>query len=390
MTHISRPLYKRLGVLAVVTGLALAAMLAFAPLQRALSQQSIVTAPGLTIEASGDASMTMETDQVTLALGKQTIVVNASDISEIQQRDSEKVVAAIRSAVNDNNSTTIVMGGSYLNPYFSGPMPTPRSNIYTAYITSPITIDPEDLAETAERIADAGFSVEGIYLASPSADTMSPFPLGTAYGEILPAIGPEGNESSSVTSNSTAYKITLNIAITSKPDTLQNVVKQYEELSERLNNLQKELGITDGAQPPNANFFPSYDGGIGQNPSGQYSSHIQIVVKTDPSNVDEIIQAAGNEGAYLENLYGSFSDDAIDKARVELNQKALESAKARANEMGAPLGLEAQAVKSIKIDGNALFGTPSYRGVGLLSSFPYYGTPSQQLSVTVTAEFEMG
>jgi hypothetical protein len=24
------------------------------------------------------------------------------------------------------------------------------------------------------------------------------------------------------------------------------------------------------------------------------------------------------------------------------------------------------------------------------SSFPYYGTPSQQLSVTVTAEFEMG
>jgi uncharacterized protein YggE len=198
---------------------------------------------------------------------------------------------------------------------------------------------------------------------------------------------PDSPDTASVTPE---FQVNLNIAISSKPDTLQNVVKEYEEKYNELIALLGDLGISEEKiQPGNVSFNPTYYDGPGLATS--YVAYTQFIVKTDTKNVNKVSDAAKTEGAYFENVFMSMSDAAIDNARIELNQLAFANAGEKANEMAKPLGLKVGNVKSIDISTSTLNpygGIATYRGVSVASPY-YYNTPGQEISISVTAEFEL-
>lgn len=289
------------------------------------------------------------------------VPVDASKVTEINLQQI-KVIDAIKKAADDDK-TTVSIGSSYINQQYTGqPMP---GSTFTAYASIPITLEMENFTDVVTKITDAGFSIESIY-------TNPVYPV---------------EDSTSVTPE---FQVNLNIAISSKPDTLQNVVKEYEEKYNELIALLGDLGISEEKiQPGNVSFNPTYYDGPGLATS--YVAYTQFIVKTDTKNVNKVSDAAKTEGAYFENVFMSMSDAAIDNARIELNQLAFANAGEKANEMAKPLGLKVGNVKSIDISTSTLNpygGIATYRGVSVASPY-YYNTPGQEISISVTAEFEL-
>jgi uncharacterized protein YggE len=97
--------------------------------------------------------------------------------------------------------------------------------------------------------------------------------------------------------------------------------------------------------------------------------------------------------AFVENVFISVSDGAIDKARQDLSQQAIADARSRAEEMAQPLGLQVKGIKSIEAGTsqtpNPYGGDIVYRGVKVLQPY-YYQNLSGNISVSITVEFELG
>lgn len=186
--------------------------------------------------------------------------------------------------------------------------------------------------------------------------------------------------------------VTGYVVINTQPDTLENTIKTTYEKIEKVKAILKDAGIdSEKLEPANVSFNPAYYGGPG--PGTTYSTYTQFIVKTDLSNINKIAEAARNEGAYLENVFLSISDAAIDKARIELNQLAFANAQERANEIAQPLGLKIGSVKSIEVNaipfGNPYGGIVTYRGVNIIPPYYISSIQGQQVSVAMTVEFEL-
>lgn len=432
-------------------------------LQNAFSQKA-VSASGASIKVTGEASKTLDPDQATVMLAIQNQPVDISEIADLPAQQM-RVIDAVRAAGDEK--TTISIGNSYINQYYSGP-PSP-SNTFTGYASIAISSDIEQFTVISEALSDEGFGLESISVSQVPqysvADASVIIPFGASDQNSLPFeprdivvasgsmvtwinqdsalhtatsgtpssddagkifdtgfLGPGDSATVRISGlpGTISYYCVLHpfmtgsitisdeepvsreepdqetkkmvvtgyVVINTQPDTLENTIKTTYERIERVKAILKKSGIdSDNVEPANVSFSPAYYDG----PGTTYSTYTQFIVKTDPSNITKIAEAAKKEGAYLENVFLSISDAAIDKARIELNQLAFANAQERANEIAQPLGLKVGSTKSIEVNaspsGNPYGGTVTYRGVNIVP--PYYSIQGQQVSVTMTVEFEL-
>ncbi|MBI1829529.1 MAG: SIMPL domain-containing protein [Thaumarchaeota archaeon] len=187
----------------------------------------------------------------------------------------------------------------------------------------------------------------------------------------------------------TKSQITINIVVDTKPDTLQNSLKAYQERFATLQNILNEKGISiDQSKQNQLNFNQFYS-----NPT-QYSyftSNTDVIVKTDPKNIDKVLQVAKNQKASISNIVLSTSDSSIDAIRKDLTQKAIEDATKNAEDILDSTGLTIKGIKSIEINPPSMTsGQPvDYHGIRLASNDPAF-YQAGQASVSVTIEFQVG
>lgn len=432
-------------------------------IQNAFSQKAASASSGASIKVTGEASKTLDPDQATVTLAVQTQPVGISEIADLHAQQV-RIVDSIREAVGDEN-TTVSIGNSYFNQYYSGP--SIPSNTFVGYASIAISSGIDQFAAISEALSNEGFGLESISVSQVPqysvADASVIIPFGASDQNSLPfeprdivvasgstvtwinqdsalhtatsgrpgdddagklfdtaILGPGDSATvridgspgiipyycvlhpfmtglitisdeepvSEESDHETKMVVTGYVVINTQPDTLENTIKTTYEKIESVKTILKDAGIdSEKIEPANVSFNPAYYGGPGL---GTYTAYTQFIVKTDLSNIDKVVEAARKEGAYLENVYLSISDAAIDKARVELNQLAFANAQERADEIAQPLGLKVGNVKSIEVNaspsGNP-YGIVTYRGVNIVP--PYYNTQGQQVSVTMTAEFEL-
>jgi len=370
---------------------------------------SDVNLTGTTIKIAGEASKRIEPDQVTIVLAIQTKPVDAASIIDIQQQSAKKVMDTVKAVADANNSSlTVTEGTTTLNPQYSGDsLPLSPDTEFIAHASLPITIGIDQLSEIAQKMTNAGFAIEDLhssYGASPYAGI--PYPgLSFEYGRSMQQESDTNNsnimtqfDNSTIAANQTEFQVNLSIAISTKPDTLQNVVHNYKAKFENLTKILEDSGIPSETthQPVEVSIEPLFNG-VGQQQNSSYESYTQFIVRTDAANIESVVQAAQKQGAYAENIFLSISDSQIDEARKELSRLAFENAKDRANEMAQSLGLQVKEVRSIEVNMNSLptqYGgiAAAYRGVNFVQ--PDGNFPDAQgggeVSVSVVAEFELG
>ncbi|HEX5457059.1 MAG TPA: SIMPL domain-containing protein [Candidatus Nitrosotalea sp.] len=199
--------------------------------------------------------------------------------------------------------------------------------------------------------------------------------------------GGDGNN----TSKETKSQITLNVIIDTKPDTIQNTVTAYQERFATLKNVLSEKGITlDESKQNQLSFNQFYSGSPGQ--YSYYSSATDVVIKTDPKNLDELMTIIKNQKAGVQSMVLSISDSALDAARKDLTQKAIDDATKKAEELIDSSGLKIKTIKKIDIDStpmNQNNGIWDYHGVRLSLNDPSF-YQSGQASIKVTIDFEVG
>lgn len=191
------------------------------------------------------------------------------------------------------------------------------------------------------------------------------------------------------TAPETKQQITLNIIVDTKPDTLQNSLTAYQQRFATLQSILHEKGISidpSKQNQMNVNLFNS-------NPS-QYSyftSNTDVIIKTDPTNIEKIIKVAKNQRVSISSLVLTMSDSSIDVMRKDLTQKAIEDATKKAEDILGSTGLTIKGVKKIEINPPSMAsGQPvDYRGVRVVSNDPTF-YQAGQASVSVTVEFQVG
>lgn len=187
----------------------------------------------------------------------------------------------------------------------------------------------------------------------------------------------------------TKSQITLNVVVDTKPDTLQNSLKAYQDRFTTLQNTLDEKGISiDESKRNQLNFNQFYS-----NPT-QYSyftSNTDVIIKTDLKNIDKVLEVAKNQGVSISNIVLSTSDSSIDEIRKDLTQKAIEDATKKAEDILDSTGLTIKGIK--KIEANPSSGTPGqpsdYHGMRIISNDPSF-YQAGQASVSVTVEFQVG
>ena len=192
----------------------------------------------------------------------------------------------------------------------------------------------------------------------------------------------------------TKYQVNVNVAIETQPASLQDTIKNYEEKLETLKKILETSGISsDSIQNNQVNFNPTYYG----NGGGQYSvysTYTQIIVKTDYAKIDEVLKAAKDSGAFVENMIMSVSDSKIDNIKTDLTRQALQDAMKNAQEIAEPSGLQIKGIKKIEVNTKPVFqyggGPVMYRGVSMWTQYDPSYLRAGEVSVSVTAEFEIG
>ena len=188
----------------------------------------------------------------------------------------------------------------------------------------------------------------------------------------------------------TKSQITMNVIIDTKPDTIQNAVHGYQTRLATLEKILNENGIsTSDTKQNQVNFNQAYS-----NPAQytSFSANTDIIVKTDPKNLDKITNAAKDAKANISSITLSISDSAIDSARKDLTQKALEDATKNAQDIIEQSGLQIKGIKNIDVNpalANQGANAIPYRGVIFpTNNLSYYTTSDTK--ITVQVEFEVG
>jgi uncharacterized protein YggE len=265
-----------------------------------------------TIKVTGDASIKLAPDQVVMTITMQSPPSDITSALDKQKEKTQKLVSAIQSSVYDDK-TSVTVGQVSLNPFYSGQPSYSDINTFTIYASTSVETDIDNFAVIVKKLTEEGYSFENVYASPYLAQQASGSPEPMPEGEITPSV----DESK---------QITINVVVNTNPDTLNNVLAEYEKKYANLLQILDEIGIpSDHIKPANVNVNPTYYG-PGQN--SNYNTYSQIIVKTDPKNIETISKIVTQEGtAYIESTSLSISESAVNNARDDLNQKALENAK---------------------------------------------------------------
>jgi uncharacterized protein YggE len=344
----------------------------------AFSQYStILSENNPTIKVTGDASIKLEPDQVVMTITMQSPPSDITSALDKQKEKTQKLVDAIQSSLKDDK-TSVTIGQVSLNPFYSGQPSYSDINTFTIYASTSVETDIDNFAVIVKKLTEEGYSFENVYASPFLARAASGSPEPMPEGEITPFV----DESK---------QITINVVVNTKPDTLNNVLGEYEKKYANLLQILDDIGIpSDHIKTANVNVNPTYYG-PGQN--SNYNTYSQIIVKTEPKNIETISKIVNQEGtAYIESTSLSVSESAVNNARDELNQKALENAKIRADSLAKLAGLKVKGVQSIDAVNpfvNQNGGLTSIYGVYMVQPY-YYQNLSGEIVTSIIVEFELG
>lgn len=187
----------------------------------------------------------------------------------------------------------------------------------------------------------------------------------------------------------TKLQININIVVDTKPDSLQNSIKAYQDRFTTLKNIMAEKGISiDESKQNQLNFNQFYS------TPAQYSyftSNTDVIIKTNVKNLGKVLDITKNQNVNISNMVLSTSDSLIDGMRKDLTQKAIDDATQKAQDILDSTGLTIKGIKKIEI--NPPSAAPGqlvdYRGIRLYANDPAF-YQSGQASVSVTVEFQVG
>jgi uncharacterized protein YggE len=300
---------------------------------------------------TGDATTSLTPDQATVVINVQTQPDDLTTVLADQEEKIGEIKQAVQDAVAD---ASVTIGQRNVYPYYSG-YGTPASDDVTFNIYESTTIQ-----TNIDQLSDLVTALAGI--------------TDGAGGEEV----------------STENPITIGVTLSTKPAVLTEAIAEYEQKYMDLLAVLEEVGIPeDQIQQNNFSIYPVY---YGSNPATSYNAYTQVIVKTNPENIDEATEAVRDiDTTFVENVFLSMSDEAIDNAREDLTSQAIANAQERASEMVEALGLQVAGIKSIEADtGQSVspYGGEFYRGVKIVQPYYYQGV-SGDVSVSVTVEFEL-
>jgi len=355
-----------------------------------------------TIKVTGESTMPVKQDQVTIVINTQTQPGKLDAVLAKQQDKNNQIVNAVQQVVGDAKGTQITIGTQNLNQQYSSPPPVQNSKnvTFNVYATVGIRTDIDHLADLVNRLSDAGFgfqsvSIDPAFTTALAREAAESYGGGVAIGGIGP-VPSSGSAPVPPTSNATASNATspiiLGVSVSTAPNTLNKAIGEYTQKYKELLDLLKAAKVSiSQIQLTNLNINPNYYTPPTQNVT--YASSTAIYVSTNIANTEKVIAAAQKAGGLAQNLYLSASDSAIDDARKALYQKAIENATNRAQEIAQPLGLEVKAIMSIDAAaGPTQYGggvSATYRGLHLVQIESNPPPNPSELSASVTVEFEL-
>ena len=426
-----------------------------------------------TITVTGESSMRIEPDQITIDVSVQGAPTDVNNIVSNQNEYVKKVVNAINSAVGQDNAS-IKVSQTSINPLYSSGNPI-GSTLFIASSSYPVKTDFIHFSDIASKLANAGFRMDSLTVtevpvnaskadsvdisittgsgSSATADCVvanncfTPNPLNISSGTTVTWTNKDG-PAHTVTSGSpadsqtgtifdsgliksgatfsytfyntgtynyycavhpwmtgtitvtgdnltpdkqeTKSQVTMNLVIDTKPDTLQNTANAYQARLATLTKILDENGIPSSDTKQNqVNFNQVYTNPVQYS---SFSANTDVIVKTDPRNLDKIVNATKDAKANISSISFSVSDSAIDSARKQLTQNALEDATKNAQNIIEQSGLQIKGIKKIEINpaiSNQAGNAVPYNGVRIITSDPFYYATGQT-TVSVNVEFEVG
>ena len=341
-----------------------------------------------TIKVTGNAVMMLEPDQATIGISMRSQPTNITSALAQQGQETESLVGAIRAAVGEEDDSTEIEQGSFgLRQYYTGQESYSSIEMFTVRSTVSIETDIEQFSKVVSRLTGEGYTFESVY-AGPrfqSSFALASTSLGAADADAGAAGdepgGGEGTEDES-------GQITLNVAISTRPASIDEAVEAYEEKHQRLLQiLAEEMGIPlEKIQPASVNIDPLYHGPPSQDLL--YTYYSQILVSTNPENIAKIISAVDPYDVFVEDVLITMSDKQLAGIEGELNLAAFDNAKAKAGEIAGMAGLGIGGVQSIESVTEPIEQRRAFYG-NLYSADTWRYTDTWKVGATVTAEFEL-
>lgn len=382
---------KRVIIISTITAtvvLGLTGWLAFGNLdsfQSAFSQEyATLSADKPTIKVTGDASVMLKPDQAVMVITKQSQPTDLTTALKEQDQGIQNIIDSIKAETSNDENTTVTPGSMNLNPFYTGQSYSDVST-FSIYSSTSVATDLDHFSDIVKKLTESGYTFESVY-ASPY---MAPM-YSTMYGVAVQSeTGIVATDSETNSTEDKTDQITINVAINTKPDTLNKVLDEYQEKYTKLLQLLKDIGISaDNIKPANLSINPYY---YGPGQSTSYQTYSQVIVKTNSQNIEKISDIVRKEGAYVESTFMSVSDSSIEKARDELNQKAFDSAKTRAEAMANIAGLKVGGIVKIENSNNVINpynGVSSYKGLYIIPPY-YYQSMNGEIATSMTVEFEL-
>lgn len=142
------------------------------------------------IKVSGEASQTVEPDQITLVLSLHTTPAPLNQTSAKSQEITKKTVSTIETALGPGQSK-IQVGQSNINPHYSG-AGAPADTVFTTYSTIQIKTDLDHYYDLSSKLTDAGFRVDGISIREVQIDSTKTITkkISLPSGSSSPSDGP--------------------------------------------------------------------------------------------------------------------------------------------------------------------------------------------------------
>jgi uncharacterized protein YggE len=373
---------RKLQAMAIISAVALAAVAgAFftagnAPVQQAYSLNA---AGEPTIKVTGDASTSLVPDQTTLIVNVQT---KPGDLASVLDEQEEKINEVTKALLaTGNNQFELTVGQKSVYPYYSGyGTPSGSDVTFNIYASVAISTNIDELSELVNGLADAGFAFESVYFDYSYSQAL------LQKAEIIDELV-DGNETDSDLSEN---PITVGVSLSTEPAVLTEALAEYEQKYRDLLAVLDGLGIPeDRIQQNSFNIYPYYSG---YSPASTYSAHTQLIIKMPVFNIERMTNALNQvDNAFVENVYISVSDEAIDDARADLTEQAIDNAEERAQETAESLDMKVKRITSIDVvpsSPNPYGGEIFYRGVKVVQPY-YYQSITGEISVSVTAQFDL-
>ncbi|HWP78676.1 MAG TPA: SIMPL domain-containing protein [Candidatus Nitrosotenuis sp.] len=330
------------------------------------------------IKVTGDASIKVDPDQAVMVIVVQTPPSEITVALDEQKSKANKIVQELRSMLGTDETSSITVGQMSLNPVYGGAPSYSGISTFTIYSSTAIETNIDGFSDIVRKLKEAGFGFEGVY-------AVPVMPQSASFASAEQADASTNKENVDVQKD--ANKITLNVSINTKPGTLDDVLAEYDSKYKTLVSILEEAGILpDQIKPVNVSINPFF---YGPTQSSTYQTYSQIVVRTDPRNIEKISDMVQQQGAYVENTFLSVSDGAIEKLRDRLNKQAFDNAKLRAESMAKLAGMKVGAVKNIESTTsvvNPYGGYQSYKGLYVVPPY-YYQSVSGEIASSITVEF---